>query len=140
MDIQAFLTSCFNAVALGSFLFLLISLFLFLISSWFQFSSSRTNPPKVDRLSILEPTEGEHSTWNSLASTSFNQIMDIQAFLTYFLNLLVMITIIFTLVDLCFYLANSWQQLNPPTRSTDFYRAVKDLLGNDESQLIPSTT
>ncbi len=76
----------------------------------------------------------------SLASTSFNQIMDIQAFLTHFLNLLVMITVIFTLIDLCFYLANSWQQLNPPTRSTDFHQQVKDLLGNGESQLIPSTT
>ena len=66
--------------------------------------------------------------------------MDIQTFLTHVINLLVMITFIITIIDFCFHLTNSWQKLNPPTRSTDFYRAVKDLLGNDESQLIPSTT
>ena len=67
--------------------------------------------------------------------------MDIQAFLTSFINLLVMITIIITLIDFCFHLLRSWRQLNPPTQSqsADFYQQVKDLLGNEDSQLIPST-
>ena len=65
--------------------------------------------------------------------------MDIQEFLTYFINTFILSSIIFFLLDFYFYLFNSWQQLNPSTQP-DFYRAVKDLLWDDDTKLVSSTT
>ena len=90
--------------------------------------------------------------------------MEIQEFLTYFINTLVLSSIIFFLFDLCFCLLNSWQvrfaqglgcrvsgvvetsqhptsdpqhpnfQLNPSAQP-DFYSQVKDLLWDNNTQL-----
>ena len=38
--------------------------------------------------------------------------MDIQEFLTYFINTFVLSSVLFVLIDFYFYLFNSWQQLN----------------------------
>ena len=65
--------------------------------------------------------------------------MDIQLFLTYFINILVLSSIIFFLLDFCFYLVDSWQQLNSSTQP-DFYQQVKDLLWEQDSPLVPSPT
>jgi len=76
---------------------------------------------------------------SSLHSLHQRKIMDIQQSLTYFINTFVLSSIIFFLLDFCFYLFNSWQQLNPSTQP-DFYQQVKDLLGDDDINLAPSNT
>ena len=60
--------------------------------------------------------------------------MEIQEFLTYFINTLVLSSILFFLLDFCFVLLNSWQQLNPSAQP-DFYQQVKDLLWENDPQL-----
>ena len=52
--------------------------------------------------------------------------MNIQEFLTYSINTFILSSIIFFLLDFCFYLLNSWQQLNPSTQPS-FYQQVKDI-------------
>ena len=65
--------------------------------------------------------------------------MDIQEFLTCFINIFVLSSIILFLLDFCFYLLNSWQQLNPSTQP-NFYQQVKDLLWDDDTELVHSAT
>ncbi len=46
--------------------------------------------------------------------------MEIQEFPTYFINTFVLSSMIFFLLDFCFYLVDSWQQLNSSAQP-DFY-------------------
>ncbi len=64
--------------------------------------------------------------------------MDIQEFLTYFINTFVLSSITFFLLDFCFYLFNFWQQLNPSTTKPDFYQQVKDIF-RDAPALVIAT-
>ncbi len=70
---------------------------------------------------------------------SFNKIMELQEFLTYFINTLILSSILFFLIDFYFYLLNSWQQLNPSTQ-LNFYQQVKDAFWDLDTQLSISTT
>ena len=63
--------------------------------------------------------------------------MEIQQFLTYFINTFILSSILFFLLDFCFYLLNSWQQLNPSTKP-DFYQQVKDIF-QDAPALVIAT-
>ena len=65
--------------------------------------------------------------------------MNIQEFLTYFINTFILSSIIFFLLDFCFYLLNSWQQLYPSTQP-DFYQQVKDALWDNDTELGICTT
>ena len=64
--------------------------------------------------------------------------MDNQQFLTYFINTFILSSIIFFLLDFCFYLAASWQKLNPSTQP-DFYQQVKDIFRDDTQLSIAAT-
>ena len=66
--------------------------------------------------------------------------MELQEFLTYFINTFILSSILFFLLDFCFCLLNSWQQLNPSTTKPDFYQQVKDLLWDDDTELVFSAT
>ena len=59
--------------------------------------------------------------------------MDIQLFLTYFINFVALSSIILFILDFSLFLAQSWHQLNPASQP-DFYRQVKDLLWDDDPQ------
>ncbi len=59
--------------------------------------------------------------------------MYIQLFLTYFINFVALSSILLFLLDFSLFLAQSWQQLHPAPQ-LDFYRQVKDLLWNDDTQ------
>ena len=63
-------------------------------------------------------------------------ISTLEDFLTYSINLMIMIIIVFITFDLIFFLIDSWKQLNPPTQP-DFYQQVKDALW-DETGLVSS--
>ncbi|MDJ0691976.1 MAG: hypothetical protein QNJ41_26200 [Xenococcaceae cyanobacterium MO_188.B32] len=65
--------------------------------------------------------------------------MELQEFLTYFINTLILSSILFFLIDFYFYLLNSWQQLNPSTQ-LNFYQQVKDAFWDLDTQLSISTT
>ncbi len=65
--------------------------------------------------------------------------MELQEFLTDFINTLILSSILFFLIDFYFYLLNSWQQLNPSTQP-DFYQQVKDAFWDLDTQLSNSTT
>ena len=80
--------------------------------------------------------------------------METQEILTYFINFVFLATIIFFLLDLGFFLLNSWQQLNPSTQP-DFYAScsstetvktalayqqVKDLLWDLDTQVAEAAT
>ncbi len=73
-----------------------------------------------------------------LYPTPLNKIMDIQEFLTYFINNLILSSILFFLIDFYFYLLNSWQQLNPSAQP-DFYQQVKDSFWDKDTRLVPCT-
>ena len=57
--------------------------------------------------------------------------MEIQLFLTYFIDFVTGASILLFLLDFSLFLAQSWQQLHPATQP-DFDRQVKDLLWDDE--------
>ncbi len=63
--------------------------------------------------------------------------MNIQEFLTYFINTFILTSIIFFLLDFCFFLVDSWQQLNPSTQPS-FYQQVKDIF-QDAPALVIAT-
>ena len=64
-------------------------------------------------------------------------IMEIQLFLTYFINFVALSSIILFLLDFSLFLAQFWHQLNPATQP-DFYEQVKDVFWSDE--LLPITS
>ena len=57
--------------------------------------------------------------------------MDIQSFLTYFINFVALSSILLFILDFSLFLVQSWYQLHP-TPQPDFYRQVKDLLWDDD--------
>ena len=63
-------------------------------------------------------------------------ISTLEDFLTYSLDLIIMIIIIFIALDFCFFLLNFWRQVSS-SYQPDFYQQVKDALW-DETGLIPS--
>ena len=65
--------------------------------------------------------------------------MDIQEFLTYFLNTLILSSILFFLLDFYFFLVELWQKLSPAPQPS-FYQQVKDAFWDDCPQLVSSTT
>ncbi len=69
---------------------------------------------------------------------SLTKIMNIQEFLTYFINTFVLSSIIFFLLDFYFYLFNSWQQLNSSTQPS-FYQQVKDIFQDAPPSIISGT-
>ncbi len=64
--------------------------------------------------------------------------METQEILTYFINFVLLSSILFFLIDLSLFLVNSWYQLNPSVQP-NFYHAVKDLLWDEDIQLGIST-
>jgi len=62
-------------------------------------------------------------------------ISTLEDFLTYSINLMIMIIIIFITFDLIFFLIDSWKQLSPT--QPDFYQQVKEALW-DETRLVSS--
>lgn len=57
--------------------------------------------------------------------------MDIQSILTFTINSVVLISLTFLVVDFCFFMLNSWQQLSPSSTKPDFYQQVKDIFQDD---------
>ncbi len=62
-------------------------------------------------------------------------ISTLEDFLTYSLDLMIMIIIVFITFDLIFFLFNSWKQVS--SSQPDFYQQVKDALW-DETGLVSS--
>ncbi len=63
-------------------------------------------------------------------------ISTLEDFLTYAINLVIMIIIFSMTFDFILFLLNSWKQLNPSSQA-DFYQQVKDALW-DETDLVTS--
>ena len=61
--------------------------------------------------------------------------MNIQEFMTFFIDLVALTSIIFFLLDFSFFLWQSWQQLNPDSTQPDFYSQVKDAFWADDTEL-----
>ena len=64
-------------------------------------------------------------------------ISTLEDFLTYSINLVIMIIIIFIIFDFILFLIDSWKQVSPT--KTDFYQQVKDALW-DKTDLVTSWT
>ncbi len=62
-------------------------------------------------------------------------ISTLEDFLTYSINLMIMIIMIFMTFDFILFLTDSWRQLSPT--QPDFYQQVKDALW-DETDLVTS--
>ena len=77
----------------------------------------------------------------SSLSSSLHQrkIMDIQEFLTYFINTFVLSSILFFLLDFSFFLVELWPKLSPSPQPS-FYQQVKDAFWERDSALGISTT
>ncbi len=63
-------------------------------------------------------------------------IFTLEDFLTYSINLMIMIIITFMAFDLILFLIDSWKRLNPSSQP-DFYQQGKDVLW-DETDLVTS--
>lgn len=65
--------------------------------------------------------------------------MDIQSILTFTINSVVLISLLFLVADFCLLLLNSWQQLSPSPQA-DFYQQVKDAFWDNDTELSICTT
>ncbi len=63
-------------------------------------------------------------------------ISTLEDFLTYSINLVIMIIIVFMTFDFILFLIDCWKQLNPSSQP-DFYQQVKDVFW-DETDLVTS--
>ncbi len=63
-------------------------------------------------------------------------ISTLEDFLTYSINLIIMIIIIFIALDFILFLIDSWRQLNPSSQP-DFYQQVKDGLWDETDFVTP---
>ncbi len=71
-----------------------------------------------------------------LHQSNHMDISTLEDFLTYSINLMIMIIIVFIAFDFILFLLNSWRQVSSSSH-TDFYQQVKDALW-DKSDLVTS--